>query len=58
MEVEGVALLRDYPMVFLVSLALWPIFWSRRRGSGRVNRWEALLLLAGYLLYLRLLAFF
>lgn len=58
MEVEGVALLRDYPMVFLVSLALWPILWSRRRGSGRVNRWEALLLLAGYLLYLRLLAFF
>ncbi|MGB5923874.1 MAG: calcium/sodium antiporter, partial [Syntrophobacteria bacterium] len=57
MEVEGVALLRDYPMVFLVSLALWPIFWSRRRGTGRVNRWEALLLLAGYLLYLPLLLF-
>ena len=58
MEVEGVVLLRDYPMVFLVSLALWPIFWSRRRGTGRVNRWEALLLLAGYLLYLPLLLFF
>jgi cation:H+ antiporter len=58
MEVEGVVLMRDYPMVFLVSLALWPIFWSRRRGTGRVNRWEALLLLAGYLLYLSLLLFF
>ena len=58
MEVEGAVLLRDYPMVFLVSLALWPIFWSRRRGSGRVNRWEALLLLVAYLLYLRLLVFF
>jgi cation:H+ antiporter len=58
MEVEGVVLLRDYPMVFLVSLALWPIFWSRRRGTGRVNRWEALLLLAAYLLYVPLLLFF
>ena len=58
MEVEGVVLLRDYPMVFLVSLALWPIFWSRRRGTGRVNRWEALLLLAAYVLYLPLLLFF
>jgi cation:H+ antiporter len=52
MEVEGIALLRDFPMVFLVSLALWPIFWSRRRGPGRVNRWEALLLLTGYSVYL------
>lgn len=58
MEVEGVVLFRDYPMVFLVSLALWPIFWSRRRGAGRVNRWEALLLLAAYVLYLRLLLIF
>jgi cation:H+ antiporter len=58
MEVEGVVLLRDYPMVFLVSLALWPIFWSRRRGAGRVNRWEALLLLTAYVLYVPLLLFF
>ena len=58
MEVEGVVLLRDYPMVFLVSLALWPIFWSRRRGAGRVNRWEALLLLTAYVLYLLLLLIF
>jgi cation:H+ antiporter len=57
MEVESVVLLRDYPMVFVVSLALWPIFWSRRRGTGRVNRWEALLLLAAYLLYVPLLLF-
>jgi cation:H+ antiporter len=57
MEVEGVTLLRDFPIMFLATLGLWPIFWSRRRGSGRVNRWEALLLLAGYLLYLRLLVF-
>ena len=58
MEVECVALHRDFPMVFIVSLALWPIFWSRRQGSGRVNRCEALLLLAGYLFYLGLLVFF
>ena len=58
MEVEGVVLLRDYPMVFMVSLALWPIFWSRRRGAGRVNRWEALLLLTAYVLYLLLLLIF
>jgi len=58
MEVEGVVLVRDFPMVFLVSLALWPIFWSRRRGAGRVNRWEALLLLAAYGLYVPLLLFF
>jgi cation:H+ antiporter len=58
MEVEGVALLRDFPMVFLVSLALWPIFWSKRKGPGRVNRWEALLLLTGYSLYLWLVVFF
>ena len=58
MEVENVALLRDYPIVFLASMALWPIFWSRGRGSGQVNRWEALLLLAGYSLYLWLLVFF
>jgi cation:H+ antiporter len=57
MVVEGVALVRDYPMVFVVSLALWPIFWSKQRGAGRVNRWEALLLLAGYVFYLCLLAF-
>ena len=58
MEVEGVVLLRDFPMVFIVTLALWPIFWSRRRGAGRVNRGEALLLLAAYLLYVPLLLFF
>ncbi len=58
MEVEGVVLLRDYPMVFMVTLALWPIFWSRRRGAGRVNRWEALLLLSAYVLYLLLLLIF
>ena len=58
MQVEGVVLLRDYPMVFLVSLALWPIFWSRRRGAGRVNRWEALLLLTAYVLYLPLVLIF
>lgn len=57
MEVEGVVLFRDFPMVCVVSLALWPIFWSRRRGAGRVNRWEALLLLAAYLLYVPLLLF-
>jgi cation:H+ antiporter len=57
MEVEGAVLLCDFPMVFLVSLALWSILWSRRRGAGRVNRWEALLLLAVYLVYVPLLLF-
>ena len=58
MEVEGVVLVRDFSMVLLVSLALWPISWSRRRGAGRVNRWEALLLLAAYVFYVPLLLFF
>jgi cation:H+ antiporter len=58
MKVEGAVLHRDYPMVFLVTLALWPIFWSRRKGEGRVNRWEALLLLAAYVLYVPLLFIF
>jgi cation:H+ antiporter len=58
MEVEGIVLVRDFPMVLVVSLALWPIFWSRRKGEGRVNRWEALLLLAAYLLYVPLLLLF
>jgi len=58
MEVERAALLRDYPMVLIVSLALWPIFWSRRREPGRVNRWEAMLLLAGYSCYVWFLVFF
>jgi cation:H+ antiporter len=57
MEVKGAVLLRDFPMVFVVTLALWPIFWSRRRGAGRVNRWEALLLLTAYVLYVPLLLF-
>lgn len=57
MEVKGAVLLRDFPMVFVVTLALWPIFWSRRRGAGRVNRWEASLLLAAYVLYVPLLLF-
>jgi Ca2+/Na+ antiporter len=51
-------LVRDFPMVFVVSLALWPIFWSRRKGAGRVNRWEALLLLVAYVLYVPLLFLF
>ena len=58
MEVERIVLLRDFPMVFVVTLALWPIVWSRRRGAGRVNRWEALLLLAAYGLYVPLLLLF
>jgi cation:H+ antiporter len=57
-EVEGAVLHRDFPMVFVVSLALWPIFWSRRKGAGRVNRWEASLLLAAYVVYVPLLLFF
>jgi cation:H+ antiporter len=58
MEVESVVLFRDFPMVFVVTLALWPIFWSKRKGEGRVNRWEALLLLVAYGLYVPLLLLF
>ena len=47
---------RDFPMMLLASLILWPISWSRRKGQGRVNRFEGAILLGVYGAYLYLLA--
>jgi cation:H+ antiporter len=47
---------RDFPMTLLASLVLWPISWSRRKGQGRVNRFEGAMLLGVYGAYLYLLA--
>ena len=47
---------RDFPMMLLASMVLWPISWSRRRGRGRVNRFEGGMLLGMYGVYLYLLA--
>jgi cation:H+ antiporter len=46
---------RDFPMMLLASLILWPISWSRRKGQGRVNRFEGAMLLGVYGAYLYLL---
>lgn len=55
LPVAADALARDCPVMFLASLLLWPILRSWRRRLGRVNRWEAGALLAGYCLYLGVL---
>jgi len=47
---------RDFPVTLLASLVLWPISWSRRKGRGRVNRFEGGILLGIYGAYLYLLA--
>ena len=47
---------RDFPVTLLASLVLWPISWSRRKGRGRVNRFEGGILLGLYGAYLCLLA--
>ena len=47
---------RDFPMMLLASLVLWPISWSRRKGQGRVNRFEGAMLLGVYGAYVYLLA--
>jgi cation:H+ antiporter len=47
---------RDFPMMLLACLILWPISWSRRKGQGRVNRFEGAMLLGVYGAYLYLLA--
>ena len=47
---------RDFPATLLGSLILWPVSWSRRKGRGRVNRFEGALLLGLYGAYLYLLA--
>jgi len=55
LPVAADALARDFPVMFLASLLLWPICRSWRRRLGRVNRWEGGALLAGYCLYLGVL---
>lgn len=47
---------RDFPVTLLACLVLWPVSWSRRRGRGRVNRFEGAVLLGLYGAYLYLLA--
>jgi cation:H+ antiporter len=47
---------RDFPVTLLASLVLWPVSWSRRKGRGRVNRYEGAILLGLYGAYLYLLA--
>ncbi|MEJ2365121.1 MAG: calcium/sodium antiporter [Deltaproteobacteria bacterium] len=46
---------RDFPATLLASLILWPVSWSRRKGQGRVNRFEGGILLGLYGAYLYLL---
>ncbi|MBW2581840.1 MAG: calcium/sodium antiporter [Deltaproteobacteria bacterium] len=55
LPVAADALARDFPVMFLASVLLWPICRSWRRRLGRVNRWEGGALLAGYCLYLGVL---
>jgi cation:H+ antiporter len=47
---------RDMPVMLLASLVLWPVSWSRRKGHGRVNRFEGGILLGLYGAYLYFLA--
>jgi cation:H+ antiporter len=47
---------RDFPAMLLASVILWPVSWSRRKGRGRVNRFEGAILLGLYGAYLYLLA--
>jgi cation:H+ antiporter len=55
LPVAAEALARDFPVMLLASVVLWPICRSWRRRLGRVNRWEGGALLAGYCLYLGVL---
>jgi cation:H+ antiporter len=55
LPVASEALARDFPVMLLASVVLWPICRSWRRRPGRVNRWEGGALLAGYCLYLGVL---
>jgi cation:H+ antiporter len=47
---------RDMPVMLLAVLVLWPVSWSRRKGRGRVNRFEGGILLVLYGAYMYLLA--
>jgi cation:H+ antiporter len=51
--VHKTAVVRDFPVMMVLTLALWPIFHPfGRSGKGVVNRFEGFLLLAAYLIYI------
>jgi cation:H+ antiporter len=51
--VHKTAVVRDFPVMMVLTLALLPIFYPfRRSGNGVVNRFEGFLLLAAYLIYI------
>ncbi|MDF1535710.1 MAG: calcium/sodium antiporter [bacterium] len=53
MTVHKTALVRDFPVMMVLTLALWPIFYPfGRSGNGVVNRFEGFLLLAAYIIYI------
>ena len=53
MTVHNTAVVRDFPVMMLLTLALLPIFYPfRRSGNGVVNRFEGFLLLAAYIIYI------
>jgi cation:H+ antiporter len=53
MTVHNTAVVRDFPVMMLLTLALLPIFYPfRRSGNGVVTRFEGFLLLAAYIIYI------
>ena len=56
LPITSESLNRDMPVMLLASLVLWPVSWSRRKGRGRVNRFEGGILLGLYGAYLYFLA--
>ena len=48
-------LYRDFPVMLLATISLWPICFSFKRRQGRINRYEGTALLSGYLIYISIL---
>ncbi len=48
LNVESILIQRDFPVMFLTTLACMPIFWTK----GRITRFEGFILVACYILYL------
>ncbi len=55
LPVSAAAVNRDFPLMLLATLALWPICRSWNACQGRVNRWEGGTLVAGYFFYVSFL---
>ncbi|MEJ5364666.1 MAG: calcium/sodium antiporter [Desulfosoma sp.] len=55
LTVSAEAFHRDFPVMLLATLILWPLCRSWRGRQGRVNRLEGGALVAGYLVYLGIL---